>query len=67
MTDPDDRTDGAAFPSPEPAAGDTARADLVQCPNCCRMARVTSRDMGLRFFRCELCESVGAVPDDGSQ
>ncbi len=35
--------------------------DKVQCPNCCRMATVTHRDMGLMFFRCELCESVGAV------
>lgn len=36
----------------------------VQCPNCCRMAPVVRRDMGLLFFRCELCLSVGAVPED---
>ena len=51
------------------AAGDgqsdhTEDADLgrVQCPNCCRLAYVTRRSMGLLFYRCELCETVGATP-----
>jgi hypothetical protein len=34
----------------------------VQCPNCCRLAYVTRRSMGLLFYRCELCETVGATP-----
>jgi hypothetical protein len=40
-------------------------ADLgrVQCPNCCRLAYVTRRSMGLLFYRCELCETVGATPE----
>jgi hypothetical protein len=40
--------------------GETGR---VQCPNCCRLALVTSRSMGLLFYRCELCETVGASPE----
>jgi hypothetical protein len=35
----------------------------VQCPNCCKLAYVTRRSMGLIFYRCELCETVGATPD----
>jgi hypothetical protein len=35
----------------------------VQCPNCCRLAFVTRRSMGLLFYRCELCETVGAIPE----
>ena len=38
--------------------------DRVQCPNCCRLAYVTSRNMGLLFYRCALCGSVGTTPDD---
>ena len=40
-------------------------ADLgrVQCPNCCRLAYVTRRSMGLLFYHCELCETVGAIPE----
>jgi ribosomal protein L37AE/L43A len=37
----------------------------VPCPNCCRLARVTSRRMGLLFYRCDLCEAVGAIPASG--
>ncbi len=37
--------------------------DKVQCPNCCRMAPVTERKMGLLFFECELCGTTGAVPE----
>ena len=36
----------------------------VQCPNCCKLAYVTRRSMGLLYYRCELCETVGATPDD---
>ena len=32
-----------------------------QCPNCCKLASVTRRSMGLLFYRCELCETVGAI------
>jgi hypothetical protein len=37
----------------------------VQCPNCCRLAPVIRREMGLLFYRCELCLTVGAVPETG--
>jgi hypothetical protein len=41
------------------------RPDLgrVQCPNCCKFAYVTRRSQGLLFYRCELCETVGATPE----
>jgi hypothetical protein len=42
----------------QPASG-----ERVQCPNCCRLAPVTSRRMGLMFYRCELCLTTGAAPD----
>ena len=44
---------------------DTAAPSIerVQCPNCCKQARVTARRMGLLFYRCDLCETVGAAPD----
>ena len=35
----------------------------VQCPNCCKLAPVTARQMGLLFYCCELCGSVGATPE----
>lgn len=37
--------------------------DRVQCSNCCRLAPVTARRMGLLFYECELCLTTGAVPD----
>ena len=40
-----------------------ASVERVQCPNCCRLAPVTSRSMGLMFYRCELCLTIGAAPD----
>jgi hypothetical protein len=59
-----DRThDEPESPAAQPADGDPPNADRVQCPNCCRLASVTSRRMGLLFYRCELCETIGAVPD----
>jgi hypothetical protein len=48
---------------PDSIRGDEANADKVQCPNCCRLAPVTSRSMGLLFYKCDLCEAVGATPD----
>jgi hypothetical protein len=48
---------------PPDAGPDRAIPGRVQCPNCCRMAPVTSRSMGLLFFQCELCETTGATPD----
>ena len=44
---------------PTPATG-------VQCPNCCRLAFVVRRRMGLVFYRCELCGTVGAMPETGA-
>jgi hypothetical protein len=52
----------------ETGDGESGHADpgnlgRVQCPNCCRLAYVTRRSMGLLFYRCELCETLGATPD----
>jgi len=58
-----DPPDGAA---PLHVDGQSAVPDRVQCPNCCRLAPVTRRETGLLFYRCELCFTVGALPDDGS-
>lgn len=41
----------------------TDERSRVQCPNCCRLAFVTSRGMGLLFYECELCGTRGAAPD----
>lgn len=49
-----------------PPEGAAAPPDCVPCPNCCRLALVVSRSMGLLFYRCELCLSVGAVPAPGA-
>jgi predicted RNA-binding Zn-ribbon protein involved in translation (DUF1610 family) len=58
---PDDRglDDGDALS----AGVDEQEPARVPCPNCCRLARVTSRRMGLLFYRCDLCGAVGAIPD----
>jgi hypothetical protein len=40
-----------------------ADATRLQCPNCCRLADVVRREMGLLFYECELCGTVGAVPE----
>jgi hypothetical protein len=48
---------------PGQARVDRPQSDSVQCPNCCRLAPVTTRSMGLLFYKCELCETVGAAPD----
>ena len=63
MTDRSGRSgrENAAGTSGVPARAQAV--DKVQCPNCCRMARVTERRMGLLFFECELCGTVGATPD----
>jgi hypothetical protein len=49
----------------DPSEVSNERADLgrVQCPNCCKLAYVTRRSLGLLFYRCELCETVGATPE----
>ena len=57
-----DEIGGTADTSGVPARAQPV-IDKVQCPNCCRMARVTERRMGLLFFECELCGTVGATPD----
>jgi hypothetical protein len=46
---------------------DTAGAGVeehVQCPNCCRLAAVVDRRMGLLFYECELCGTTGATGRD---
>jgi hypothetical protein len=53
-----------SHPHGSKSAGEkTGEKDWVQCPNCCRLARVTSRSMGLLFYQCELCLTTGATPD----
>jgi ribosomal protein L37AE/L43A len=47
---------------PDPG-GERAETRDVQCPNCCKRAPITARRMGLLFYRCELCGSVGATPE----
>lgn len=44
-------------------ASPPASDERVPCPNCCRLAPVTGRHMGLIEYRCELCFTVGATPD----
>ena len=56
------RSLGAGDDEPCAATSPGEEAERVQCPNCCRLARVTGRSMGLLFYRCDLCETVGAVP-----
>ena len=48
---------------PEDQRPETRDRQRVQCPNCCKLAPVTARQMGLLFYRCELCGSVGATPE----
>jgi hypothetical protein len=57
-------SDSGAFAT-DPFELSDERADLgrVQCPNCCKLAYVTRRSQGLLFYRCELCETVGATPE----
>jgi hypothetical protein len=52
---------------PSEAADDAPAVTRVQCPNCCRMAPVVRREMGLVFYECELCLTVGAVPETDRQ
>ena len=51
----DDRT--------QPDAPGAATGIRVQCPNCCRLANVVRRSMGLLFYECELCRTVGAFAE----
>lgn len=57
-----DQIEGTAGTGMVPARAQPV-IEKVQCPNCCRLARVTERRMGLLFFECELCETVGTTPD----
>ena len=52
-------------PNPEPPNAGEKAADRFPCPNCCRLAHVTGRRMGLIFYRCDLCDTVGAAPEPG--
>jgi hypothetical protein len=58
---PHGSNDNGAAPG-EDDAHDAHAVTRVQCPNCCRLADVVRRDMGLLFYECELCGTVGAVP-----
>ena len=49
-------------PGPRPGFPVPARPDRVQCPNCCRFARVTAQSAELIYYACDLCGSVGAAP-----
>jgi hypothetical protein len=48
-------------PGPRPGFPVPGQPDRVQCPNCCRFARVINEDADLLFYECELCGSVGAT------
>ena len=58
----DEPPDMPPAPGPRPGFVVPAAPDRVQCPNCCRLARVTSQRADLVFYACELCGSVGATP-----
>jgi hypothetical protein len=51
------------FDEPSARAEEARSTGRVQCPNCCRMATVVRREMGLLFYECELCLTVGAIPE----
>ena len=55
------------LPEKDPSSGSGEGSMRVQCPNCCRLARVTGRSMGLLLYQCELCLTVGAAPDPDDQ
>jgi len=52
----------AEAPGPRPGFPVPGRPDRVQCPNCCRFARVVKQDAHMLFYECDLCGSVGATP-----
>jgi hypothetical protein len=58
----DDVPHGSNEDEASPDERDAHAVTRVQCPNCCRLADVVRRDMGLLFYECELCGTVGAVP-----
>ncbi len=61
MTRPEDEAPVVTHASM--AVAGTAPVERVQCPICCRLAPVTGRSMGLVSYRCDLCLTVGALPD----
>jgi hypothetical protein len=60
--DPDQPDESPQAPGARPGFAATGHSDRVQCPNCCRLARVTETRMGLLYYACDLCGSVGATP-----
>jgi hypothetical protein len=58
-------TDDAPFDLDDLAPDGSSAGALVrvQCPNCCRLAFVVRRELDLLFYRCELCGTVGAMPE----
>lgn len=63
MTDDrDESKDIPPHPGPRPGFVVSEQSDRVQCPNCCRLARVVDRRMSVVFYECDLCGSVGATP-----
>ena len=67
MALPEAHDRGTFDDDPDGSFNDHQRPNLerIQCPNCCKLAYVTRRSMGLLFYRCELCETVGATPEIG--
>jgi hypothetical protein len=59
----DDAPHGSNDHETTPDAHDAHSVTRVQCPNCCRLAYVVRRNMGLLFYECELCGTTGAVPE----
>jgi hypothetical protein len=50
----------------EPPQADSR--ERVQCSNCCQLAPITGRGLGLLFYECELCGTRGtASPDERVQ
>ena len=50
----DDAPHGSNDHETTPDAHDAHAVTRVQCPNCCRLAYVVRRNMGLLFYECEL-------------
>jgi hypothetical protein len=55
--------DQGRFDSDNEPESDPQAVTRLQCPNCCRLACVVKRSMGLLFYECELCGTVGAIPE----
>ena len=63
MTRPEIPDPGEFATDPVELSEERTELDRVQCPNCCKLAFVIRRSQGLLFYRCALCETVGATPE----